>query len=114
MPLPEAWALTVSGACLAWKPEAAPLALAVVDLATAQEWLGATDRLSRVELALPEADPGVPCVVVWSAFSQAFFFPGASPEIRLAPALREAYPGLELRSQRSPRLPSGGSPAPSS
>ena len=86
----------------------------MVDLATAQEWLGATDRLSRVELALPEAQPR-------SALRRGLerLFPGlllseASPEVRLAPALREAYPGLELRSRGSPRWPSGGSPAPSS
>ena len=108
LPLPEARALTVLGRLPGMEAAAAPLALAVVDLATAQEWLGATDRLSRVELALPEAQPR-------SALRRGLerLFPGlllseASPEVRLAPALREAYPGLELRSQRESALALGG------
>jgi len=88
--------------------EAAPLALAVVDLATAQEWLGATDRLSRVELVLPEAPPRSVLRRGLERLFPGLLLPEATPEVRLAPALRAAYPGLQLRSQRDTELALGG------
>jgi len=108
LPLPGAPALTVLGRLPGAEGEAAPLALAVVDLATAQEWLGATDRLSRVELALPEAPPRSVLRRGLERLFPGLLLPEATPEVRLAPALRAAYPGLQLRSQRDTELALGG------
>ncbi|MFZ8913229.1 MAG: ABC transporter permease, partial [Pseudomonadales bacterium] len=106
--LPGAPALTVLGRLPGAEGEAAPLALAVVDLATAQEWLGATDRLSRVELVLPEAPPRSVLRRGLERLFPGLLLPEATPEVRLAPALRAAYPGLQLRSQRDTELALGG------
>ena len=108
LPLPGAPALTVLGRLPGAEGEAAPLALAVVDLATAQEWLGATDRLSRVELVLPEAPPRSVLRRGLERLFPGLLLPEATPEVRLAPALRAAYPGLQLRSQRDTELALGG------
>jgi len=104
--LPGAAALTVLGRLPG--AEADALALAVVDLATAQEWLGATDRLSRVELVLPEAPPRSVLRRGLERLFPGLLLPEATPEVRLAPALRAAYPGLALRSQRETELALGG------
>ena len=104
--LPEAPALTVLGRLPG--AEADALALAVVDLATAQEWLGATDRLSRVELVLPEAPPRSVLRRGLERLFPGLLLPESTPEVRLAPALRAAYPGLALRSQRETELALGG------
>ena len=104
--LPGAAALTVLGRLPG--AEADALALAVVDLATAQEWLGATDRLSRVELVLPEAPPRSVLRRGLERLFPGLLLPEATLEVRLAPALRAAYPGLALRSQRETELALGG------
>ena len=108
LPLPGAPPLTVLGRLPSSDGDAAPLALAVVDLATAQEWLGATDRLSRVELALPEAPPRNVLRRGLERLFPGLLLPEATPAVRLAPALRAAYPGLQLRSQRDTELALGG------
>ena len=105
--LPGAPALTVLGRLPGTDVEAAPLALAVVDLATAQEWLGATDRLSRVELALPEAPPRSVLRRGLERLFPGLLLPEVTPEVRLVPALRLAYPGLQLRSQQETDLALG-------
>ena len=106
LPLPGASALTVLGRLPGTEGEG--LALAVVDVATAQEWLGTTDRLSRVELALPEAPPRSVLRRGLERLFPGLLLPEATPEVRLAPALRAAYPGLQLRSQRDTELALGG------
>jgi len=104
--LSGAAALTVLGRLPGTEGEG--LALAVVDVATAQEWLGTTDRLSRVELALPGAPPRSVLRRGLERLFPGLLLPEATPEVRLAPALRAAYPGLQLRSQRDTELALGG------
>lgn len=103
--LPGASALTVLGRLPGTEGEG--LALAVVDVATAQEWLGATDRLSRVELVLPAAPPRSVLRRGLERLFPGLLLPEPAPEVRLAPALRAAYPGLQLRSQRETQLALG-------
>lgn len=82
--------------------------LAVVDLATAQEWLGVTDRLSRIDLALtPPATQGLGRRALERLFP-GLLLPNKAPPVALHPALRTRYPGLMVRSQAETRLALGG------